>query len=125
METYSSLEPAGLVLGALERRCLARGSRVSEPPCDAGAPRERRGQLAAERGQVDAEPPQRLGGDAVVGFEQGGEEVLRVEDGALGLGGEALGGERSPPGPSGCSGRGSSVECPRLRSSGGCVVWSA
>ena len=52
-----------------------------------------RGQLAAEGGQVDAEPAERLGRDAVVGLDEGGEQVLGVEDGALERLGGALGGE--------------------------------
>ena len=72
---------------------MARGSRVSEPPWIAGALREDRGELAAERGQVHAEPPERLGGHAVVGLDERGQQVLGVEHGALEPLGELLGGD--------------------------------
>ena len=44
-------------------------------------------------GEVDAEAPERLRGDAVIGLHEGGEQVLRVEHGALHPLGELLGGD--------------------------------
>ncbi len=50
-----------------------------------------RRQLPAEGGHVHAEAPQRLGRDAVVGLDERGKEVLRIEHGALEFLGQALG----------------------------------
>ena len=83
------------------RRALARGSSVSEPPWM----RARLARIAASSprnaGQVDAEPAERLGGDAVIGLDERGQQVLGVEDGALEPLGESPGRRRRPPGPSG------------------------
>ena len=80
-------EAAGLVLGTLDD---APGARIhrQRAALDPGAPGEDRRQLAAEPGQVDAEPAERLGRDAVVGLDERGQDVLGVEDRAV----EALGG---------------------------------
>ena len=72
---------------------FARGSSVSEPPWIRARRARIAGQLAAERRQVDAEPAERLGRDAVVRLEERGEEVLGVEDRALEPLGELLGGD--------------------------------
>ena len=85
-------EPAGLLLGPLDHPLGARVE-AQRAALDPGPPGEDRGELAAERGQVDAEPAERLGGDAVVGLDERGEEVLGVEDRALERLGELLGGE--------------------------------
>ena len=72
---------------------LARGSSESWPPWI----RARRARIAAisprNAGEVDAQPPERLGGDAVVGLDERGEQVLGVEHGALHPLGELLGGD--------------------------------
>ena len=80
-------EAPRLGLGALDDAPRARiqGQRAALDP---GPPGEDRGELAAERRQVDAEPAERLGRDAVVGLDERGEDVLGVEDRAV----EALGG---------------------------------
>ena len=72
---------------------LARGSRDSEPPWIRARRARMRGELAAERGEVHAEAPERLGGDPVVGLDERGEQVLGVEHGALHPLGELLGGD--------------------------------
>ena len=72
---------------------LARGVEVQRAALDPGAAREDRGDLAAERAEVHAEPPERLGGDPVVGLDERGEQVLGVEHGALHPLGELLGGD--------------------------------
>ena len=79
------LRPVDDALGArIERQGAA---------LDACALGEGRGELAAEAGQVDAEPAERLGRDAVIGLDQGAEQVLGVEDRALEPLGGLLGGE--------------------------------
>ena len=101
-------------LGDTEQQVLGRGVLVAEPPClglgtlddalgagierqraalDPGTLGEDRGELAAERGQVDAQPAQRLGGDAVVRLDERAEEVLGVEDRAVQPLGGLLGGD--------------------------------
>ena len=60
---------------------------------DAGALGEDRRDLAAERGQVDAEAAERLGRDAVVGFDEGAQQMLGVEHRALQPFGRRLGGD--------------------------------
>ena len=96
-------EPACLGLGQLHDATGARIHR-QRAALDAGAAGEDGRQLAPEPGQVDAQPAQRLGRDAVVGLDEGGEDVLGVEDrgvealgrglglddGLLGLLGEAI-----------------------------------
>ena len=72
---------------------LARASRLRRAALDVRAARERRRELAPERGEVDAQAPERLGGDAVVGFDQRRQQVLRVEHRALHPLGELLGGD--------------------------------
>ena len=72
---------------------FARGSSVERAARDPGAPREDRGDLAPERGEVHAEAPERLGGDPVVRADERGEQVLGVEHGALHPLGELLGGD--------------------------------
>ena len=57
--------------------------------------RARRARMAASSprnaGQVDAEAAERLGGDAVVGLDERGQDVLGVEDRAVEALGECLG----------------------------------
>ena len=93
-------EPPGLGLGRLDDPPGARSS-DQRAALDPGAPGEDRRELAAEPGQVDAEAPERLGGDAVVRLDERGEDVLGVEDRALEPLGASPGRRRSPPGPSG------------------------
>ena len=62
-------EPARLGLGALDDALGARVER-QRAALDPGAPGEDRRELAAERGQVDAEAAERLGRDAVVGLDE-------------------------------------------------------
>ena len=64
---------------------FARGSSDSEPPSIRARRPRIAGELAAEGGQVDAEPAEGLGGDAVVRLDERGEEVLGVEDRLLQL----------------------------------------
>ena len=85
-------EAAGLGLGALDDGLGARVE-AQRAALDPGALGERRRELAAERGQVDAEPAERLGRDAVVGLDERAEEVLGVEDRALEPVGGGLGGD--------------------------------
>ena len=75
-------ETAGLALRQLEDALRPRveGERAALDP---GPPAEDRGELAAERGQVHAQPAERLGGDAVIGLDERREEVLGVEDGGI------------------------------------------
>ena len=72
---------------------LARGSSVSEPPWI----RARFARIAASSprnaGQVDAEAAERLGGHAVIGLDERGQDVLGVEHGALEPLRELLGGD--------------------------------
>ena len=104
-------EAPRLLLGTLEQPCRARGSSDSWPP----AMRARRDSATpssmADARRVGAERAQGHRGDALRVREQRGQEVLRVEHGALGVGGEALGGQRSPPAPSRCIGR-AAWRCP-------------
>ena len=85
-------EAAGFRLRPLDDRLGARiqAERAALDPC---APGQRGRDLAAERGQVDAEPAKRLGRDAVVGVDERAEEMLRVEDRAVQPLGGGLGGE--------------------------------
>ena len=85
-------EAPGLGLGALDD---APGARVERQRAalDPGASGEDRGQLAAERGQVDAEPAERLGRDAVIRLDERGQDVLGVEDRAVEPLGGGLGGD--------------------------------
>ena len=92
MEVYSSPSRRASSWARSMTR-LARGSSAELAALDAGAPREDGRELAAERGQVHAQAPERLGGDAVVGLDERGEQVLRVEHGALHPLGELLGGD--------------------------------
>ena len=80
-------EARGLGLGQLDD---APGARIhrQRAALDPGAAGQDGRQLAAEPGQVDAEPPERLGRDAVVGLDERGQDVFGVEDRAV----EALGG---------------------------------
>ena len=85
-------EALGLGLGQLDD---APGARIhrQRAALDPRAPGEDRGQLAAEAGQVDAEPAERLGRDAVVGLDERGQDVLGVEDRAVEPLGGGLGGD--------------------------------
>ena len=85
-------EAAGLALGVLDDLLRARVQR-QRAALDAGPPGEDRRELAAERGQVHAEPAERLGRDAVVRLDERGEQVLGVEHRALEPLGELLGGD--------------------------------
>jgi hypothetical protein len=75
-------EPARLLLRALDDplRTRVQGQRAA---LDSGALGEDRGELATERGEVDTQAPQRLGGHAVVGLDERGQDVFRVEHGTL------------------------------------------
>ena len=84
------LEPFGLVRGPLDGVADARVG-AERTALDLGPLVQGRGQLPAEGGHVHAEAPQRLGRDAVVGLDERGEEMLRIEHGALELLGQALG----------------------------------
>ena len=85
-------ETLGLGLGQLDH---APGARVHRHRAagDPRAPGEDRRELAAEAGQVDAEPAKRLGRDAVVRLDQRGQDVLGVEDRAVEPLGGRLGGD--------------------------------
>ena len=85
-------QAARLLLGPLDDPLRARveAQRAALDPRSAA---EDRGELGAERRQVDAEPPERLGRDAVVRLDERGQQVLGVEDRALEGLGELLGGE--------------------------------
>jgi hypothetical protein len=85
-------EPLGLGLGELDG---APGARVhrERAALDPGAPGEDRRELAAEPGQVDAEPAQGLGRDPVIGLDQRREDVLGIEDRAVEALGCRLGGD--------------------------------
>jgi len=84
--------PPRLVLGAVDDALRAR-VQAQLAALDAGAPRQDRGDLAPERGEIHAQAPERLGGDAVVRTDERREQVLRVQDGALHPLGELLGGD--------------------------------
>ena len=75
-------QAARLGLGALDDGL---GPRVEaeRAALDPGAPRERSGDLAAERRQVDAEAAEGLRRDPVIGLDERAEQVLGVEHGAL------------------------------------------
>ena len=92
VETYSSPRRRASASASSMTR-LARGSSDSEPPWIRARRARIAGELAAERGQVDAEPAERLGGDPVVGLDEGGQEVLGVEDRAVEPLGGGLGGD--------------------------------
>lgn len=85
-------EPLRLGFGELDdaagpRIHRQRTARDPGPPCQDGR------ELAAEPRQVSAEPAQRLGGDAVVGLDERGQDVLGVEDRAVQALGGGLGGD--------------------------------
>ena len=61
------------------------------PAGDLRATGEERGKLSAERPEVHPDAAERLRGDALVVLDEGGEDVLRVEDGALEPLGQGLG----------------------------------
>ncbi len=84
--------PAGLFLGPLDHPPGPRVEADLAAP-DAGPPSQDAGQLVAEAGQVDAEPPEGLGRHAVVRLQQAGQEVLGIEDRALERRGALLGGD--------------------------------
>ena len=92
MEVYSSPRRRASSWARSMTR-LARGSSASEPPWM----RARRARTPAtsprNAAQVHAQAPERLGGDAVVRADERGEQVLRVEHGALHPLGELLGGD--------------------------------
>ena len=80
-------EATGLVLGPIDD-ALGAWIQAQRTAGDAGPASERGGQLAAERGQVHAEPSERLGRDAVIGLDEGVEQVFGIQDRTL----ESLGG---------------------------------
>ena len=82
-------QPARLLARALQHSAGA-GVERDLATRDLRAARQEGGKLAAERREVDAEPAQRLGGNPVVGLDERGEDVFRVEDGALESLGERL-----------------------------------
>ena len=90
METYSSPRRRASSAGPLEH---APGARVEGQRAagDLGAPGEERRRARRGRRQVDADAAERLGRDPLVVLDEGGEEVLGVEDGALEALGERLG----------------------------------
>ena len=77
----------------VRRRGGRAGSSDSEPPWMRARRGEDGRELAAEPGQVHAEPAQGLGRDAVVGLDERGQDVLGVEDRAVEALGGGLGGE--------------------------------
>ena len=81
-------EPAGLGLGPLDDAPWRADRGSASRPGSGRAWRAIAASSPRNAGQVDAEPAERLGGDAVVGLDERGQEVLGVEDRAL----EALGG---------------------------------
>ena len=85
-------ETLGLGLGQLDH---APGARVHRHRAarDPRAPGQDRRELAAEAGQVDAEPAERLGRDAVVRLDERGQDVLGIEDRAVESLGGRLGGD--------------------------------
>ena len=85
-------QPAGFFLGPLDHPLGARVER-DLAALDAGAPGQQAGQLVAEGGQVHAEAAERLGRHAVVGLDEGGQDVLRIEDRAVEVLGVLLGGD--------------------------------
>ena len=85
-------QPARLFLGALDHPLRARVER-QRAALDPGALGEDRGELAAERRQVHAQAAERLGGHAVIGLDERGQDVLGVEHGALEPLRELLGGD--------------------------------
>ncbi len=96
-------EPPCLLLGPIDHPLGARveGDLAAPDACPAG---QQPGQVVAEGGQVDAQPAERLSRHTVVGLDEGGQDVLRIEhraleclrvllggdDGLLGLLGEAV-----------------------------------
>ena len=122
VETYSSLEALGLVLGTLEQPLRARVERqlAALDPGARGAstaassPRTRAGSTPSAR-RVAAGMPSRI-------LEQCGEEVFRVEDG-LCAARRAAGRRRSPPAPSRCIGRASWCDPVRVLVMGASRWW--
>ena len=94
-------EPAGLGLGLLDDAPWRADRASSEPPWI----RARRARIAASSprnaGQVDAEPAERLGGDAVIGFDERATGGARRRGPGSGVAGRSPGRRRWPPGPSG------------------------
>ena len=86
------LESLGLVLGALQEltRAWVEREGAAGDTCPAA---DHGGQLHAHLGYVRAEPTKRRRGCALVILEQGGQEMLHVERRALGVRGDALGGQ--------------------------------
>ena len=85
-------EAASLVLGPLDDALRAR-VQAQRAARDPGAAGQHRGELAAERRQVHAEAPERLGRDAVIGRDERVEQVFGVQDGAVEPLGGGLGGD--------------------------------
>ena len=93
-------EAAGLLGGALEH---ASGTRIEGELSagDLGPAGQQRRELPAEGGEVDADAAEGLCRDPLLVLDEGGKDVLGVEDGALEALGQRPGLRRSPPGPSG------------------------
>ena len=85
-------EPLRFRLGGLDHAAGARIQR-QRAALDPGAPGEDGSEFAAEPRQVDSKTSQGLGGDTVVGFDQGRQDVLGVQDRAVEPLGRGLGGE--------------------------------
>ena len=92
-------QPPGLLFGPLDDLLGARAQGIW-PPWTRARRASMAGELVAEGGQVDAEAAERLGRHAVVGLDEGGQDVLRIEHRAVEVSAFA-GRRRSPPGPSG------------------------
>ena len=83
-------QPARLVGCPLQHAARARVE-GQLPAGDLRATGEERGKLAAERAEVHPDPAERLRGNALIVLDEGGEDVLRVEDRALEPLGQRLG----------------------------------
>ena len=85
-------EALGFRLGTLDglarpRIDAQRSALDPGPACQGGR------DVAAEGGKVDAEAAQGLGRDPIVGFDEGAQQMLRVEDRAVEAAGRLLGGD--------------------------------
>ena len=85
-------QPARLLLGSLDDPLGARVE-AQRATLDPGPPGEDPGELGAEGGQVDTEPAEGLGGDAVIWLDERRQEVFGVEDRTIERLGQLLGGE--------------------------------
>ena len=92
METYSSARRRASS-SARSMSARARGSSESWPPWILARASQHRPQLHGHAGRVGAELAQRHGRDALGVLEQGGQDVLDIEHGAVGARGQLLRGE--------------------------------